>query len=152
MSILLSVDAQNWVYLWIVVLLATVILEAVTMQLTCIWFTFGALGAWILSLCGAPLWSQFLVFALLSLLLLVLTRPIAIKYLKPKIVRMNADAVPGKTGVITEAVHPDEGTGLIKVEGQIWSAKPEDGKKTFEVGDRVKVVRIEGVKAVIRSL
>ena len=142
---------DSWVYIWIVLILVTVVLEAATMQLTCIWFTFGALGAWLVSLCGAPLWLQLIVFCVLSLALLAFTRPIALKYLKPKTEKTNADAIPGKVGVVVSQVRPIEGIGQVKVEGLVWSAKPEDGVQTFEIGERVEVVRIEGVKLVIRS-
>ena len=142
---------DSWVYIWIVLILVTVILEAATMQLTCIWFTFGALGAWLISICGGAIWLQLIVFCVVSLLLLLFTRPLALKYLKPKTEKTNADAVPGKIGVVVSPVRPIEGIGQVKVEGLIWSAKPEDGLQTFEIGERVEVVRIEGVKIVIRS-
>ena len=141
---------NNWVYIWIALILVTAILEAATMQLTCIWFTFGALAAWIISLCGGPLWLQLLVFTAASILLLAFTRPIAIKYLKPKTEKMNADAVPGKIGVVVSPVRPVDGVGQVKVDGLIWSAKPADGIRDYEIGERVEVVRIEGVKLVIR--
>lgn len=143
---------DSWVYIWIVVLLITVILEAATMQLTSIWFAFGSLGAWIISVCGGPVWLQLVVFAVLSILLLAFTRPIALKYLRPRPEKTNADAMPGKVGVVVTPVRSIEGIGQVTVEGMVWSAKPEDGKQNFEIGERVEVVRIEGVKVVIRSL
>lgn len=141
---------DNLVYIWIAIILITVILEAATMQLTCIWFTFGALAAWLISLCGGPLWLQLLIFSIISILLLAFTRPLALKYLKPKTEKTNADAVPGKIGVVVSPVRPVDGVGQVKVEGLIWSAKPEDGIRNFEIGERIEVVRIEGVKLVIR--
>ena len=141
---------DNLVYIWIAIILITVILEAATMQLTCIWFTFGALAAWLISLCGGPLWLQLLIFSIISILLLAFTRPLALKYLKPKTEKTNADAVPGKIGVVVSPVRPVDGVGQVKVEGLIWSAKPEDGIRNFDIGERIEVVRIEGVKLVIR--
>ncbi len=143
---------MNWMFVWLGVLVFTVIVEASTMQLTSIWFAIGALCAWVISIFNGPVWLQMTAFAVVSVLTLIFTRPIALKYLKPKETRTNADAVPGKEGIVVAPVHPTEGIGQIKVEGAIWSAKPEDGVSEYEVGDRVQVVRIEGVKAVIRAL
>ena len=143
---------MNWLYVWLGVLIVTVILEASTMQLTSIWFTIGAVCAWIVSIVKGPVWLQLMVFGLVSVLSLIFTRPVALKYLKPKQVKTNVDAVPGKEGIVVSPIRPVEGIGQIKVEGMVWSAKPEDGKSTFEVGDRVQIVKVEGVKAVIRAL
>ena len=143
---------MQWLYIWIGVLVLAVIMEAATMQLTSIWFAIGALCAWIVSIIKGPVWLQIAVFILVTALTVLITRPLALKYLKPKTQKTNADAVPGKEGIVVAEVRPMEGIGQIKVEGMIWSAKPENGTDHFDVGDRVKVVRIEGVKAVIRPL
>ncbi len=143
---------MQWLYIWIGVLVICVILEAATMQLTCIWFAIGALCAWIVSIIKGPVWLQVAVFILVSAVTVILTRPLALKYLKPKMQKTNVDAVPGKEGIVVADVRPLEGIGQIKVEGMVWSAKPENETDQFNVGDRVKVVRIEGVKAVIRPL
>ena len=143
---------MEWLYIWVGVLVVSVIIEAASMQLMTIWFAIGAVCAWIASVAGGPVWLQLCIFAGVSVLMLILTRPIALKYLKPKREPTNADAVPGKEGVVVADVKPIEGIGQIKVGGQIWSAKPEDGTEVIPVGTRVKVLRIEGVKAVIRVL
>lgn len=143
---------MNWLYVWLGILIFTVILEASTMQLTSIWFAIGALCAWIISIIKGPVWLQVMAFALVSVLTLIFTRPVALKYLKPKQTKTNADAIPGKEGIVVTPIRPLEGIGQVKIEGMVWSAKPEDGQSEFEVGDRVLVVRIEGVKAVIRAV
>ncbi|MBR2264198.1 MAG: NfeD family protein [Firmicutes bacterium] len=143
---------MQWLYIWVGILVAAVIIEAFSMQLMTIWFAIGAICAWIVSVVGGPVWLQWCVFAGVSVLTLILTRPIALKYLNPKREPTNADAVPGKEGIVVAEIRPIEGIGQIKVGGQIWSAKPENGTEVVPVGTRVQVVRIEGVKAVIRVL
>ncbi len=143
---------MQWLYIWIAVLVISVIIEALSMQLMTIWFAIGAICAWIVSVVGGPIWLQLCVFVGVSILTLILTRPIALKYLNPKHEPTNADAVPGKEGIVVAEVRPVEGIGQIKVGGQIWSAKPEDGTNVIPVGTRVQVLRIEGVKAVIRVI
>ena len=143
---------MQWMYIWIGVLVVAIIMEAATMQLTSIWFAIGALCAWIISIIHGPVWLQLLAFVGVTAVTALLTRPVALKYLKPKPEKTNVDAVPGKEGIVVAEVRPLEGIGQIKVEGMIWSAKPENGTDHFDVGERVIVVRIEGVKAVIRPL
>ena len=135
-----------WVYIWIGVIVLTVVTEAATM-----WFTFGALVAWIIAMCGGPLWLQWLCFVVVSGLMLAFTRPLAVKYLKPKKVATNVDALAGREGKVVTEIQPIQGTGQVKVDGQIWSAKVENTDVNLPVGSLVEVLRVEGVKLVVRA-
>ena len=138
------------VYIWIGVIVLTVVTEAATMGLTSIWFTFGALVAWIIAMCGGPLWLQWLCFVVVSGLMLAFTRPLAVKYLKPKKVATNFDALAGREGKVVTEIQPIQGTGQVKVDGQIWSAKVENTDVNLHVGSLVEVLRVEGFKLVVR--
>lgn len=140
-----------WVYIWIGVIVLTVVTEAATMGLTSIWFTFGALVAWIIAMCSGPLWLQWLCFVVVSGLMLAFTRPLAVKYLKPKKVATNVDALTGREGKVVTEIQPIQGTGQVKVDGQIWSAKLENTDVNLPVGSLVEVLRVEGVKLVVRA-
>ena len=140
-----------WVYIWIGVIVLTVVTEAATMGLTSIWFTFGALVAWIIAMCGGPLWLHWLCFVVVSGLMLAFTRPLAVKYLKPKKVATNVDALAGREGKVVTEIQPIQGTGQVKVDGQIWSAKVENTDVNLPVGSLVEVLRVEGVKLVVRA-
>lgn len=120
------------------------------MGLTAIWFAFGGLAALIAGLLGGPIWVQVICFLVVSILMLLLTRPLAVKYFKPGLKKTNVDAIPGKVGKVTETILPLEGKGQVKIDGQIWSAKVEDGVTVVEEGAVVTVVRVEGVKLVVR--
>lgn len=141
-----------WIYLWLGIMILTAILEIATMGLTCIWFTAGAAVAWVAALLKAPVWLQIVLFVVVSAVLLYFTRPIVVKFLKVGANKTNVEAIPGKTGIVTEALHPMEGVGQVKLEGQIWSAKPEDGTSVLEAGTSVTVVAVEGVKLVVKPL
>ncbi len=141
---------MNPIYVWLVITIVCVVIEAITMGLTVIWFAFGGFAALIVSLLGAELWLQILCFLAVTVLMLVLTRPWAVKFLKPGLNKTNVDAIPGKTGQVIAKILPLEGKGQVKVEGQIWSAKVEDGITAIEEGSIVTVVRVEGVKVVVR--
>ena len=66
--------------------------------------------------------------------------------------KTNVDAIPGKIGLVTETIRPIEGEGQVKLEGQIWSAKPEDETTVIEAGTTVTVLSVEGVKLIVRPI
>lgn len=120
------------------------------MNLTSIWFALGALAALISSLFGAPMWLQVVWFFAVSILTLVLTRPLAKKYLNGKTQATNADMVIGEICVVMEPISNLSETGAVKVGGKVWTARSEDGT-VFAPGERVRAVRIEGVKLIVAS-
>ena len=137
-------------YIWVGLIVFTLILEACTMGLTSIWFTGGAVAALIASLFNAPIWLQVGLFVIVSVLLLIFTRPLFVKSLKNGIQKTNVNSVPGEVGLVTEDIDPIEGKGLVKLKGQLWSAKPFDGRSVIKAGISVEVVAVEGVKLVVK--
>ena len=81
--------------LWIVLLIVFVLGELATIGLTCIWFAAGALAALVMAMAGVNPVVQFLVFLVVSILLLAATRPWARKYVNAKMQRTNADSLIG---------------------------------------------------------
>ena len=138
-------------YIWLAILILSVAIEAITMGLTSIWSAFGALIALFATLFGGPLWLQIVLFIVVSVVTMILTRPLAIRYLGPVLKKTNIDAIPGKTGIVVETIVPVEGRGQVKIDGQIWSAKLEDETAQLEKGMTVIVDRIEGVKDVVHA-
>ena len=114
-------------------------------------FAFGALGALIVDTLGGALWLQILVFAVFSLLFLLLLRPFLLKKLNnSETIRLNADAVVGETAVVVEPIAPNK-PGVVKVQGKEWTAVVYDQGTVLETGDLVKVLSIEGVKLVVTA-
>ncbi len=135
--------------LWMVAMVALLIVEgACPFHLVSIWFAVGALAAGIAALLGAQLWLQVTVFLVLSCGLLVATLPLVKKYLKPKIVKTNVDAIIGSQGYVTETVDNISATGQVKLGGMHWTARSADGH-IIEAGTLVQVEKIEGVKAYV---
>ena len=89
-----------WTYIWLAVLIVSILVEAGTMGLVSIWFAAGALAAWVLAMLGVGELVQCAVFVAVSALLLIFTRPLVKKYLTPKIQPTNVDAVIGREGVV----------------------------------------------------
>ncbi|MBM7278879.1 NfeD family protein [Gordonia rubripertincta] len=95
-----------------------------------------------------PLWVDGLVFAAVSVLLLVAVRPIAKRHmLNRPAVLMNTEALEGRPAVVTETVDGDD--GRVKIGGDIWSARSVDPAEVLEPGTHVTVVEIDGATAVV---
>lgn len=141
-----------WMYiLWTAAIVVFCIAEGASFNLVTIWFAFGAVGALIAAMAGASFLVQLIVFVLLTAILLAATRPLVKKRLKPKEEKTNADRVIGKRGFVTEDISPEKFAGKAKVCGQVWSAVSADGGY-IHTGKAVEVVRIEGVKLIVREV
>ncbi len=138
-------------YIWLGVIVLAVIVEALTWTLVSIWFVPGALVSMILALFPIEPWIQVIVFFAVSLLFLIFLKPITKKFLIGKRVATNADAVIGEEAVVTEAINNLEARGQVKVKGQYWTARASDKNTTYEVGDVLNVIAIEGVKLICKK-
>lgn len=136
--------------IWLVLMLVLAFLEAATTQLVTIWFALGALAAMLASIFHAPLWLQVVLFAVVSAAALILTRPLAKKFMKTDKVPTNADRVLQKIGIVQDAIDNTAATGTILVDGSVWSARSADGSR-IPPGTRVVVERIEGVKCIVKT-
>lgn len=137
---------------WIVALIVAIVVEIITMGLTSIWFAGGALIALIAAALHGPLWLQIACFVVVSILLLVFTRPIAYKYFNKGRVRTNAESVVGKQAIVVSTVDNLQGAGQVTVEGQEWSARSTDNDTVLEQGSVVEVVAISGVKLICKPV
>ena len=137
-------------FLWIAVIVISVFAEAMTATLVAIWFMPSALVATVLAFFNVPVYVQVLVFTVLSALFIIFSRSIFNKTLRLKHTPTNADSVIGEAAIVTEQVCNIENRGLVKVRGQIWSAKSADGN-LLEAGEIVNVISIEGVKLICRK-
>ena len=140
---------MNWAaILWLVLLIVFLAVEAVTVTLVSLWFAAGALAALLVTFFGAAVWLQALVFLAVSAIALAALRPVARKYIRPKITATNVDAVVGAQGYVTETVDNLAATGQVKLGSMPWTARSTDGAP-IEAGTLVRVDRVEGVKAFV---
>ena len=142
--------AAGMAAVWLIAMVVLLIVEAVVPGLVSIWFALGALAALISAILDAPLWLQLVWFFAVSLISLWLTRPLAKKYVNSRATPTNADMLIGRECLVTEAIDNVLGTGAVSVGGKIWSARTEEPDGKAEAGSVVTVVRIEGVKLIIR--
>lgn len=133
------------IMVWLVLMIVFLLVEAASVGLVSLWFSFGALGALIAAACGGELWLQIVVFIAVSAVLLLALRPLSRKYLKPRITKTNVDSVIGSVGLVTEEVENLSGKGQAKIGGMYWSVRSESGE-SIPVGTKIEVHRVEGVK------
>ena len=137
--------------IWLMLLVVLVAGEAITVGLTFIWFAAGALGGLLVSVLGGAVWLQVVVFLILSAVTLVLVRPAAAKLLTPGISPTNADRVLSQIALVTEEIDNIAETGQVKLFGQTWTARSENGE-VIPAQARVRILRIEGVKVFVRTV
>ena len=135
--------------IWLGVLVLSIVVEATTMGLVAVWFMPGALVALVLSLFDVGLPWQIVAFVVLAVVLLLFGRKLFRPFNKKE--KTNTEALIGQIAVITEQVCNVESRGAAKLNGQEWSARAEQEGETLEVGDRVEVVEIRGVKLICRK-
>ena len=137
--------------IWLVLLAVLLLIEIVTLGLTTIWFAGGALIALLVSLAGGPLWLQIGLFLVVSILLLFFTRPWAVKYMNKNRQKTNVESIPGKTGVVIQAIDNLKAEGQVAINGQEWTAKSADGCPV-EKGKVIIVLAVEGLKVIVEEL
>ena len=110
---------------WLVVLVVLVVIELLTMGLTTIWFAGGALIATVAAVLGAPMVVQIILFLVVSGVLIIFTRPLAVKYFNKDRVRTNAESLVGRQAIVISEIDNLQGIGQVNVAG--WNGPPEHG-------------------------
>lgn len=132
---------------WTIIFLILLFVELITINLVSIWFAIGALFSAIVSIFTDSVLIQFLTFLLVSIVTLIITKPVVKKINKKKFTPTNLDRVIGRQGVVTKRISKDS-YGLVKVFGSIWTATSDD---FIDTGSRVIVQKIDGVKLIVKK-
>lgn len=136
--------------MWLAACIIFFAVEAATPALVSIWFGTGAFAALLTAAFGGAVWLQILIFLAVSAVALIVTRPIARKYLDKKHKATNLDMVIGKDAVVTEEIDNLSAKGAVKCLGKEWSARSADSS-VIPLGSKVKVLSIEGVKLIVNQ-
>ncbi len=134
---------------WLIIFIALLIFEIITMGLTTIWFAGGALVAALVSVFDVGVPIQIGVFLVSSVILLLLTRPIAMKHLNKKVEKTNTERLIGLDTIVIEDIDALHGTGKVRVNGIEWSAMASNVSDKFVVDDVVTIEGIQGVKVIV---
>lgn len=135
---------------WLVVIVVMAVIEIVTLGLTTIWFAGGALAAFLVSLLGASVLVQSILFIVVSVVLLSFTRPWAVEYFNKDRARTNADSLIGETGIVLQEIDNLKAQGMVSVRGQEWTARAADNT-VISKETQVEIVEISGVKLLVKE-
>ncbi len=135
--------------MWIIIAVIAAIIEGASVQLVSIWFAVGAGVTAIASVFVDDIVVQLAIFAIVSTICLLITRPLARKLKKSAgETPTNSDRYIGKIAEVIADINNNESVGQVKVEGSVWSARSSTGE-SLPVGTSVVVNRIEGVKMIV---
>jgi membrane protein implicated in regulation of membrane protease activity len=137
--------------LWIVLGVVLVVAEIFTTTLFLVMFGVGAFAAAGAAALGAPVAAQALIFAVVSALTVVAVRPTIRRHQlsasesgdQP----FGVEAIEGAVAVVLEQV--DEGAGMVKIDGELWTARAYDGTQVLAPGERVRVIEVRGATAMV---
>lgn len=135
---------------WLLLFILLLVVEFLTVGLTTIWFAGGAVVAMVVNMLGGNIWIQMIVFLAASLLLLIFTRPFAVRYINRGRVDTNIDKLIGAEAVVTESINNLESTGKVQVNGLEWTARSKEADALIENGTTVEILSIEGVKLIVK--
>lgn len=137
--------------LWVVLAIALAIAEAFTATFLVIFFSVGALAAAGAAALGAPILLQAIVFAVVSGLSVGALRPIILKHQRSALesgeTPFGIEAIEGSQGTVLEEVDAEH--GLIKIDGELWTARAFDHTEKYLPGERVRVMKLRGATAIV---
>ena len=140
---------MNPVYVWLAALAAFIVIEIATMGLTTIWFAGGALIALVLALLNTSFYVQLGAFLVISIVLLVCTRPLAVKFFNGKREKTNVDSMIGKQAIVVANIDNLREEGQVMLNGMEWSARAYEEGCIIPAGAVVEVKEIRGVKLIV---
>lgn len=143
--------AEYMIYIWLAVIFLALVVEGMTAQLISIWFVPGGLAGLISGFCGAGEWIQVLIGAAVTLVCLIATRPLVNRVMKFRKVDTNAGRLIDQTGIVVQEIRNLDAKGQVKIQGSVWSARSENGE-VIPLEGKVRIVRIEGVKLIVKPL
>lgn len=135
------------VFGWFITFLILLFIEIITVNLVSIWFAIGALAAFASTFFTDVIPMQLLIFIVISVISLIITKPVVKKLRVRKVQATNFDRVLEMDGIVTDLIVPNE-IGEVKVDGKRWSAISSE---KIEVGSLVEIMKIDGVKLIVKK-
>ncbi len=139
-----------WLYIWLAVTAAALIVEFVTAELVSVWFVGGGLVAMLLAGLGLDWYIHVPAFIVVSFLLMLCFRRLVMKKLNKGEVKTNAETVIGKEYELLTAIGFNQ-AGSIRINGVVWTAVAEDDNAEIPAGTKVIIEKIEGNKYIVKE-
>ena len=138
---------DQWI-VWLIISIVFAVGEVLTLGFFLAPFAVGALIAALVAAAGGGIVVAGLCFLAVSTLAFAALRPIARRHMTlPAQLRTGTAALVGKTGTVVEPISADAGS--VRIDGDVWTARPYDDDETFEAGQRVQVLQIRGATALV---
>ena len=137
--------------MWLIVLAVLLVIEAVTVGLTTIWFAGGALLAAIISWAGGGVVAQWFAFLILSLILLIFTRPLAVRYMNRGVPKTNVGSLIGQKAVVIQKIDNLAQTGQVRINDIEWMARTKTDEITIPENSVVVIEAVQGVKLIVKE-
>ena len=138
-------------YIWLILAGFFLIVETMTMGFLIFWLSIGSLITMLVSFVTSNIIIQFTVFVISSTLLIFGTKPLVKKFGLQETVPTNVYSIVNKNAMTIEEINNLKGTGLIKINGETWSAISEDNS-IIEKGTEVVIKQIKGVKVIVSKI
>lgn len=150
MDSILTILENNLPWFWVAITVICVVIETMTLALTTIWFGISAFVMVFLAFMPIPFAIQLFIFVVLSLILLIFTRPLVQKKLSQKKITTNYERVIGQIAVVTKKITAID-KGAIKINGMEWTAAVRENI-TLEKGSKCVIEEIAGVTAYVKQI
>lgn len=147
----MTLSAGTLSLIWLAILFVCIVIEIATMGLTTIWFAGGALVAAVFAILKLPLGAQIGAFLVVSIILLIFTRPIAVRYFNKDRIKTNVESLVGMEAIVVSEIDNLQGIGRVQVEGKEWTARTLVPGIQIPVGKVVVVRSIDGVKLIVEE-
>ena len=139
-------------FYWLAALAVFLVIEIITLGLATIWFAGGALAAFVLALFNVPWPVQIAVFLIVSIVLLIFTRPVVEKRLNESRTKTNVNSMAGKEGRVVETIDNFNRKGTVIVNGLEWTACSSEEGLVIPEGTKVIINEVKGVKVFVTPL
>ena len=135
------------IIIWAIIVIGAIIIEFETANLVSIWFAAGGIVGIVCAIFDLPIWAQIIIFAVVSLLFVIATRPFVKKVSDNQTILTNVDRFIGMTATVVKDIKPGE-KGEVKIEFQTWPAICNK-ELSFNVGDKVLITGFVGNKLIV---
>ncbi|MFA5693066.1 MAG: NfeD family protein [Acholeplasmataceae bacterium] len=140
---------NEMVWIWFVVLIAALVLEFITVDFVSMWFAIAAVPIIVIAWIWPELiYLQVILFFVIGFLLMILTRPLLVRYFRKNVVSTNVDSYIGKEAIVKELITPTK-NGTVLFESLIWTAV---SKEEISPNTLVKILAVEGNKLIVSKI
>ncbi|MCD6384906.1 NfeD family protein [Candidatus Sumerlaeota bacterium] len=140
---------KPWI-IWMIFAAILLIAEIFTAGFFLLWFGIAAGVAAFVALTGLGAPFQWGVFVVLSIVLFIISRPLAERLTKQQPPGIGADRFIGKKGIVVEEINPELGTGMVRIKSDEWRADSSDGQ-IIPKEQKIEVIGVDGTHLIVKK-